>query len=190
MKIDYENGSPSATGEILWRMGNQGDFTWVGPADPWPWFSHQHEVGIENNGSGVMTVFDNGNTRVSPPPLGLGGTPACLPYDCNSRGMALTFTESAPPTACSDSTACLVTAVLSSDLGYFSTAMGSAQLLNNGDYFFQPAIVLTPQLTTAGYSMEVAPVPATDLPSILLDLEGPEHYRGWAMTSMYFPPIT
>ena len=88
MKIDYENGSPSATGEILWRMGNGGDFTWVGPADPWPWFSHQHEVGIEDNGAGVMTVFDNGNTRISPPPIGLGGSPGCLPYDCNSRGMA------------------------------------------------------------------------------------------------------
>jgi hypothetical protein len=190
MKIDYENGSSSATGELLWRMGNQGDFTWVGPADPWPWFSHQHDVGIEESGTGVMTLFDNGNTRVSPPPLGLGGDPTCLPYDCNSRGMALIFTESPAPTACSDSTACTVTAVLSSDLGYFSTAMGSAQLLSNGDYFYQPAIVLTPQLTTAGYSMEVAPVPATDLPSVPLDLEGPEHYRGWQMTSMYFPPIT
>jgi hypothetical protein len=181
MKIDYENGSPSATGEILWRMGNQGDFTWVGPADPWPWFSHQHEVGIEGNGTGVMTVFDNGNTRIAAPPLGLGGSPACLPYDCNSRGMALTFTE-VPPMQ--------VTAVLSSDLGYFSAAMGSAQLLSTGGYFFQPAIVLTPQLTTVGYSMEVAPIPPTDLPTVPLNLQGPEHYRGWQMTSMYFPPIT
>ena len=189
MKIDYENGAPSATGEILWRMGNQGDFTWVGPADPWPWFSHQHDAGIEDSGAGVMTIFDNGNTRIAPPPIGLGGSPGCLPYDCNSRGVAVTFTEPTPPAACT-ATSCLVTAVLNSDLGYFSAAMGSAQLLSNGDYFFQPAIVLTPQLTTVGYSMEVAPVPATDLPSVLLDLEGPEHYRGWAMTSMYFPPIT
>jgi hypothetical protein len=68
--------------------------------------------------------------------------------------------------------------------------MGSGQLLNNGDYFFQPAIVITPQLTEAGYSIEVAPLPATDLPSVLLDLQGPEHYRGWQMTSMYFPPTT
>jgi hypothetical protein len=180
MKVDYENGSPSATGEILWRMGNQGDFTWAGPTDPWPWFSHQHEVGIETNGTGVMTVFDNGNTRIAPPPIGVGGSPGCQPYDCNSRGMALNFSEQTMD----------VTAALSSDLGYFSAAMGSAQLLSNGDYFFQPAIVLTPQLTTAGYSIEVAPVPATDLPTVLLNLEGPEHYRAWQVTSMYFPPIT
>ena len=67
--------------------------------------------------------------------------------------------------------------------------MGGAQLLSNGDYFFQPAIVLNSD-TISGYSMEVGPVPATDLPDVLLNLEGPEHYRGWQMTSLYFPPIT
>jgi hypothetical protein len=161
-------------------MGNDGDFAFLGSTDPWPWFSHQHEMGIENNGSGVMTLFDNGNTRVSPPPLGLGGSPACLPYDCNSRGMALTFTELAPMQ---------VTAVLSSDLGLYSTAMGSAQLLSNGDYFFLPAIVINNNLTVSGFSMEVAPVPPIDAADVLLNLQGPEHYRAWQMTSMYFPPI-
>jgi len=180
MKIDYENGATSATGEILWRMGNEGDFTFSSPpTDPWPWFSHQHEVGIETRGTGVMTLFDNGNTRVSPPPKGLGPSPACQPYDCNSRGMALTFSE----------TAMEVTQVLSSDLGYYSTAMGSAQLLSNGDYFFQPAIVITDP-TVSGFSLEIAPVPATDLADTLLNVQGPEHYRAWQMTSMYFPPIT
>ena len=181
MKIDYQNGSSSATGDILWRMGNEGDFTFNNSfSDPWPWFSHQHEVGIEDFGTGVMTIFDNGNTRVAAPPLGLG-SPGCQPYDCNSRGMAVNFSEVSPMT---------VTPVLSSDLGVYSAAMGSAQLLSNGDYFFLPAIVLLPNLTTAGYSQEVAPTPATDLPDMLLNLGGPEHYRAWQMTSMYFPPIT
>ena len=40
------------------------------------------------------------------------------------------------------------------------------------------------------HSMEVPPVPATDSPTVLLNLEGPEHYRGCQMTSLYFPPIT
>jgi len=181
LKVDYENGGPAATGEILWRMGNQGDFTLVNSTDPWPWFSHQHEVGIENNGSGVMTLFDNGNTRIAAPPLGVGPSPACLPYDCDSRGMALTFTEQSPMQ---------VNEVLSSDLGYFSTAMGSAQLLSNGDYFFLPAIVINPNLTVSAYSIEVAPVPPIDAADVLLNLQGPEQYRAWQMTSMYFPPIT
>ena len=168
MKIDYQNGSPSATGEILWRMGPSGDFIFNNNfSDPWPWFSHQHEPAIES--TGVMTIFDNGNTRVAPPPTGLG-SPACQPYDCNSRGMAVNFSESTMQ----------VTPVLSSDLGVYSAAMGSAQLLSNGDYFFLPAIVVVNLSLTAGYSIEVAPTPATDLPNTLLNLEGPEHYRGLA----------
>ena len=178
MKIDYNNGT--GNGNLLWRMGNEGDFTYTGSTDPWPWFSHQHEAGIEDSGAGVMTLFDNGNTRVSPPPIGLGGSPGCLPYDCDSRGMAFTFSE----------TQMQVTQVLSVDLGYYSAAMGSAQLLSNGAYFFLPAIVLLPNLTTAGFSQEVAPTPATDVPDMLLNIGGPEHYRAWQMTSMYFPPIT
>ena len=55
MKIDYNNGS--GTGNILWRMGPCGDFTFTDSSDPWPFFSHQHEVGIENNGTGVMIDF-------------------------------------------------------------------------------------------------------------------------------------
>jgi len=181
MKVDYQDGSPSATGNILWRMGNDGDFTFDNKfSDPWPWFSHQHDVGIEENGAGVMTIFDNGNTRViADPPLGLGSA-LCQPNDCNSRGMAVNFSE----------TSMTVTPVLSSDLGYYSTAMGSAQLLSNGDYFFQPAIVILTLNDTVGYSMEVPPTPATGPTTPLLDMEGPEHYRGWQMTSMYFPPIT
>ena len=179
MKIDYKNGT--GTGEILWRMGNEGDFTFNNIYnDPWPWFSGQHDVGIAENGAGVMTIFDDGDTRVSSPPGGLG-YPGCEPSDCDSRGMALTFTEQSPMQ---------VNEVLSSDLGYFSTAMGSAQLLSNGDYFFLPAIVINPNLTVSAYSIEVAPVPPIDAADVLLNLQGPEQYRAWQMTSMYFPPIT
>ena len=46
----------------------------------------------------------------------------------DSRGMALSFSESTMQ----------VTPVLSTDLGYYSTAMGSAQLLSDGNYFFLP----------------------------------------------------
>lgn len=82
---------------------------------------------------------------------------------------------------------------VSLDLGNLSPAMGSAQLLGNGNYFFQNPLVLLPNLTTAGYSMELGPVPATPQvgpANVLLDLAGPEHYRGWQMLSLYFPPTT
>ncbi len=77
LKINYGYGS--GDGAILWRMGVDGDFAFNNTAnDPYPWFSHQHDVGVEADG--VMTLFDNGNTRI----YASGG---------NSRGMALEFDE-------------------------------------------------------------------------------------------------
>jgi arylsulfate sulfotransferase len=187
-KIDYRDGA--GTGDIVWTMGPPdngllpaGDFTFSNTwADPWPWFSHQHEVGIENGGTGPMTLMDNGNTRVSPAPLGLGGK--CSPYDCDSRGMALTVDESAMT----------VTPVVSFDLGGYSEAMGSAQLLSDGNYFFENAIVFDLALeSNFGYSLEIGPTPPTPQvgpASVLMDLAAPQHYRGWQMQSLYDPPTT
>ncbi len=185
-RLDYQDGA--GTGNLLWRMGPThfasglaGDFTFVNTYnDPWPWFSHQHEAGIENGGAGPMTLFDNGDTRIAAAPLGLG--PACSPYDCHSRGMAVTF----------DETTMQVTPVVSFDLGGYSVAMGSAQLLANGDYFFENPIVFA-RLTNTAYSMEIAPTPAAPQAgpaAVLMDLSSPEHYRGWQMPSLYAPPTT
>jgi arylsulfate sulfotransferase len=171
MKIDYSNGAGS--GNILWRLGLDGDFTFnnIGN-DPWPWFSAQHEAGMENNGAGPLTLFDNGNTRVSPPPLGLGSG--------NSRGMALTIDEANMQ----------VTPVMSADLGAFSQADGSAQLLSNGNYFFVLPLVFVSQSTVGSYSIEIFPTPGTLTGTQVLNLQGPEGYRGWRMPSLYNPPIT
>jgi len=187
-RIDYKDGA--GTGNLLWRMGPThtatglaGNFTFVNTYnDPWPWFSHQHDVGIENNGAGPMTLFDNGDTRIALPPLGLGS--GCSPYDCNSRGMAVTFSESTMQ----------VTPVVSLDLGTYSLAMGSAQLLSNGNYFFENPIVFNILSgTTTGYSMELAPTPPAPqvgAAHVILNVSGPEHYRGWQLPSLYNPPTT
>jgi len=185
-KIDYKDGA--GTGNILWRMGPtvagaSGDFTFVNTYnDPWPWFSGQHDVGIENGGAGPMTIFDNGDTRVSS--LGLGSK--CKPYDCHSRGMALTVDETSVPMT--------VTPVVSFDLGSYSSAMGSAQLLGNGDYFFENPFVFVPaKNATVGYSMEIAPTPAAPqvgAADVLMDVAGPQHYRGWQMPNLYTPPTS
>ena len=177
MKVDYRNGS--GNGNILWRMGPDGDFTFNNiNNDPWPWFSHQHDVGIEADGTGVMTIFDNGNTRVSAAPLGLGGN--CGPSDCNSRGMAVTFDEQNMQ----------VTPVLSVDLGVYGAAMGSAQLLSGGNYFFLPPNVLVNLNLVAGYSIQIFPTAGTTTGTQVLNLQGPEHYRAWQMSNLYAPPAT
>jgi arylsulfate sulfotransferase len=183
MKIDYQDGA--GTGDMLWRMGPPDNLTPVSDftfnniySDPWPWFSHQHEVGIENGGTGPMTMFDNGNTRVSAAPLGLGSN--CGPYDCNNRGMVVNFSESTMQ----------VTPVMSVDLGYYSPANGSAQLLADGNYFFLAGIVFISTKEDGSFSLEVGPTPVTGNADVIVNLEGVEQYRGWQVPNMYNPPIT
>ena len=169
IKIDYGNGS--GTGNVLWRMGPGGDFTFNNIYnDPWPWFSAPHDPGMES--ASLMTIFDNANTRVSPPPLGLGNG--------NSRGMALLVKEMQRQ----------VTPVLSADLGVYSSAMGSAQILSNGNYLFCPGIVVVTLNVMSSYAIEILPTPGTGTGTQVLNVQGAEAYRCWQMRSMYSPPIT
>ena len=80
LKIDYENGQ--GTGDILWRLGYQGDFTLTNGQSP-DWFYGQYYASILSpNSTGVFTleVFDDGNNRVLDAAgeiCGPAGQPAC-----------------------------------------------------------------------------------------------------------------
>jgi len=172
MRIDYQDGA--GTGNLLWRMGLDGDFTFNNlNSDPWPWFSHQHDADIALNGNGPLTVFDNGNTRRTD----LGSS--CGPSDCHSRGMALTFDESTMQ----------VTPLLSVDLGVYSFAWGSAQLLDNNNYFFGTGYVPMTATSVITQLIEILPTPGTITGTQVLNIQGPPSYRAWRMTSMYTPPV-
>ncbi len=115
MKVNYANGH--GDGHLMWRMGPYGDFTILNPphqtcGDPnvYPWFSHQHDpaIQVQTGATEVMTVFDDGNTRHTQ--CGTG----------NSRGMVLSVSEQTH-------TVYLQTLA---DLGHYSVALGSAQLLS------------------------------------------------------------
>lgn len=82
VKIDYEDAA--GTGDILWRLGYQGDFSLAG-GDPSQWFYGQHMPDILSDDGHKMTlaVFDDGDYRViddtQTPPVqcGIGSGPAC-----------------------------------------------------------------------------------------------------------------
>jgi hypothetical protein len=81
VKVDYANGA--GTGDILWKLGYQGDFTLVGGTDPTDWFYAQHGpsfVTSNTTGTFSLTLFDNGNDRVFPSGVtcGTAGEPPCL----------------------------------------------------------------------------------------------------------------
>jgi len=76
IKVDYENGA--GNGNILWKLGYQGDFALVGGTDPTDWFYAQHGPSFTSSnttGQFSIGVLDNGDDRVFP--LGVTcGTPA------------------------------------------------------------------------------------------------------------------
>ena len=155
IKIDYENGAV-LDGSVLWRLGNGGDFTIVSN-DSYPWFSGQHNPGFSSPTS--LALFDNGNTRIAQD----GG---------HSRGMAFTV----------DETNFVVTTVVSADLGVVCNSQGSAQLLPNGDYLFQPGVI-------NGGSMESLEVTATAPNPAVFDMKtNVPSYRTFRMPDMYTPP--
>ena len=114
LKVNYGNGN--GDGHLIWRMGPYGDFTIVNPpqtlcGDPhvYPWFTHQHDAAfqVQTGATEVLTVFDDGNTRHTQ--CGTG----------NSRGMIFSVAESTHT----------VYFQTLADLGQYSVALGSAQLL-------------------------------------------------------------
>lgn len=126
-KIDYQNGQ--GTGNVLWRLGKDGDFQYLSN-DPYPWFSHQHDVNID--ASGLVTAFDNGNVRESTDPT------------AHSRGQAIQL----------DETNFTATLAVNADLGVFSIALGSAQKLPDGNYHFHLGDIVANSTTQI---VEVAP---------------------------------
>ncbi|MFZ0661691.1 MAG: aryl-sulfate sulfotransferase [Acidobacteriaceae bacterium] len=65
IKIDYENGTGS--GDILWRLGNGGDFTLNGGTAPEDWFYGEHDptfASAATSGQFSLAMMDNGYGRI------------------------------------------------------------------------------------------------------------------------------
>lgn len=82
VKVDYRDGAGS--GDILWRLGYQGDFKLQGGNDPTDWFYAQHAPAFlspNTTGNFSMGLFDNGDDREYPPGLSCQPTAASTcPY--------------------------------------------------------------------------------------------------------------
>jgi hypothetical protein len=113
IKIDYANGT--GDGHVIWRLGTGGNFK-INSTDPSPWFTHQHDVRYINNTT--LVLFDDGNTRRSTNP------------QANSRGQELVLDEKTM----------VATLVVNANLGKYAAALGSAQMLPNGNLDFDNGI--------------------------------------------------
>lgn len=125
IKIDYENGA--GNGNILWKLGYQGDFTLVGGTDPTDWFYAQHGpsfVTKNTTGNFTLALFDNGDDRVFPSGVSCGaaGEPACL--------------YSTVPILQIDETAKTATLAFNPVAPAYSFFGGNAEVLKNGNVEF------------------------------------------------------
>jgi arylsulfate sulfotransferase len=156
IKIDYNNGN--GAGDVIWRLGVDGDFA-INSSDIYPWFSHQHDGEyVPGQAQSTISVFDDGNTR------------QYLYPDATSRGQVLQLDEQG----------FTATLLLNADLGVYSTALGSAQQLSNGNYFFDAGIL-------ADESALLVEVDPSGNPVYSLKSAGPE-YRAFRMRDLYTPP--
>jgi hypothetical protein len=163
IKIDYANGN--GTGDILWRLGAEGDFSLAGN-DPAQWFYAQHfPVVLQSQGPRFqLGLYDNGNTRPdsSGQQCGVSGT-------CYSRGMIMNVDESALKARISWQYA----------PGWFSDWGGSVAVLENGNV----------ELDSSAYggSSRVIEVTRGVDPRIVwqMDAKNAAFYRAYRIPSLY-----
>jgi arylsulfate sulfotransferase len=161
VKIDYRNGA--GTGRILWRLGTGGDFT-ISGGGAHPWFSHQHDSHFLSDNT-TLILFDNGNTRI-----------AQNPGELSSRGQVLKIDEKAHT----------ATVVMNADLKQSSAALGTAELLDNGNYHFDAGFIQDPSNPAARFTQLLETDPAGNL--VWGMQVAAQEYRSYRMNDLYTPP--
>jgi len=157
IKIDYANGT--GDGHVVWTLGQGGNFTIKAPPSVQsPWFSHQHDVTYIDDST--ILVFDDGNTRHLTDP------------NADSRGQELILNEQTMT----------ATLVVNANLGNYSTALGSAQMLPNGNLAFTSGFLGTAP-NYYGQSIEVLPNGTKTYVQQMTGLE----YRSYFMSNLYGP---
>ncbi len=175
LKINYNDGQ--GDGQILWKLGNEGDFSLQNGTAPQDWFYAQHDVNvISANSSGIFQVqlFDNGNLRV----LDSAGTTCGAGTPCTSRTPILQL----------DETAKTATIEWVDDLApAYAIFGGSSRLLQNGDVEFDMCALTTTGTNNLANKSLIAEVTKTALPQTVwqMQLSGQYAYRAFRIPSLY-----
>jgi arylsulfate sulfotransferase len=178
VKIDYNNGA--GTGNILWHLGYQGDFTLLdanGSADsnPFDWFYAQHGpsfVTTDTTGKFSLALFDNGDDRgvsvVSGGTCGVTGQPACY---------------STVPILQLDETAMTATLAFNPTAPAYSFFGGNAEVLKNGNVEYDVCATTNPPANNAAV-YEVTQASTFQL-VWQIQIAGQYAYRGMRIPSLY-----
>jgi arylsulfate sulfotransferase len=166
--IDYQNGSGS--GNLLWRLGDQGDFNLAG-GDASQWFYAQHfPYLVSVNGPQItLAVFDNGNLRVLD---SHGDTCGGLGPDCFTRATLFKF----------DQGTMQAQLVWQYAPGFFSDWGGATVGLPNGSVEFGMSQPFGTKLGSR--VMEMTPSSPSEV-VWQMDIRGGHSYRAYRIPSLY-----
>jgi arylsulfate sulfotransferase len=172
VKVDYRDGVGS--GNVLWRLGAQGDFTLHGGVDPTDWFYAQHSpsfVSSNTAGKFSLVLFDNGNGRNFP------NNATCQPTD------ASTCPYSTVPILDVDESAKTATLSFHFITPEFSTFGGNADVLQNGDVEFDECN----STDFAHPAADIYEVTQTSSPQTVwhMHIGGQSAYRAFRIPSLY-----
>lgn len=171
IKIDYEDGKGS--GNILWRLGYQGDFTLDGGTDPTDWFYAEHGPAFTSSttaGQFGLSVFDNGDDRKL-----AGG------LNCTNAGIS-PCPYSTAKVFNIDETAMTATIQQLDPTGGYSNFGGNAEVLANGNLEADSCYTLVPTTGTTT-TEQTADQPAELVWS--MHLSPGNAYRSFRMSSLY-----
>jgi hypothetical protein len=178
VKIDYNNGV--GTGDILWHLGFQGDFTLLnadGSADAnaTDWFFAQHGpsfVSTNTSGQFSLVLFDNGDDRGVAVPV-TGGT-------CGVTGQPACF--STVQIFQIDETAMTATLALNPTTVDYSWFGGNAEVLKSGNLEYDECDSLMGKNIAAVYEVTQAATPQTVWH---MTITGQDAYRAMRIPSLY-----
>ncbi|MGH8209114.1 MAG: aryl-sulfate sulfotransferase, partial [Steroidobacteraceae bacterium] len=124
IKIDFDDGAGS--GDIVWRLGEGGDFRLIGGVDPTDWFYAQHGMNffsINTSGSFQLGMLDDGDDRIFPAGVTCGTAAAPV---CNYSTVPVLQVDEATMTA-------TLLHHYIAPAAFYSFFGGQADLLANGD---------------------------------------------------------
>jgi arylsulfate sulfotransferase len=167
VKVDYNNGA--GTGNILWHLGEGGDFTLAGGTDPTDWQYAQHAPSFTSkNTTGIfsLVLMDNGDDRQFPN----GVTPSqyttipIFQIDETAKTATILFHDILPTPL-------------------YSNFGGNAEQLANGNIEFDLAGVITNNI--AGSVVREVTKEANPQTVWTMTISGTEFYRAYRAPSLY-----
>jgi hypothetical protein len=194
-KINYGNGT--GDGHVIWEQGpadlkdengnalprltvSTNNPVTIGSYDlGYPWNSHQHDANIQIiNNHPFLTLYDDGNERVKKGGFDPGGNGRCLLYALNETALTSNLN-------------------IDGDVGSYSFAVGSAQLLANGSLSCDSGYITETIIVGDGpangvptlNSMTTENSNATGSPVVYSMASTEGNYRSFRMSSLYNPVL-